>query len=370
MKRSMKKDPAALVLAGLILTALAGCGVPENTGPEELRILTWNVQALFDGEETGNEYAEYRTGPGWTGEKYRARLTALSLAIGQLSEGGNPAFPGVAALEELENSGVLEDLAAALAKYGYNWTFFAANPGASLGIGVLSRFPFTATGTHSAYYFGEYTPRPVLELRIEPAGRPVTLLICHWKSKLGGDTEPLRRAAARLIQRRLGELRQEDADMPVIVLGDLNENHDEFYRLDGEAICALLPKPAAEKLGFGTENISNSTKERPAARDFLIIDGEKPPLPGVLYSPWYELEQKGSRGSYYYRDKWETIDHVLLTGELFDFKGWDFESCILLDREPFINSQGLPAVYNPRTGSGLSDHLPLLLILAASGGGS
>ena len=260
-------------------------------------------------------------------------------------------------------------MAKTLAKYGYYWTFFAANPGASLGIGVLSRFSFTVVGTHSAYYLGEPTPRPMLELRIEPAGRPVTLLICHWKSKLGGDTEPLRRAAARLIQRRLRELQREDADMPVIVLGDLNENHDEFYRLGGETISALLPEPAAEELGFGGGNISNDTNGKPDVRDFLVIGGERPPRPGILYSPWYEPEQERSRGSYYYRDEWETLDHALLTGELFDGKGWDFGRCILLDREPFVNSRGLPAVYNPRTGSGLSDHLPLLLILTASGGG-
>ncbi|MDR1373427.1 MAG: endonuclease/exonuclease/phosphatase family protein [Treponema sp.] len=368
MERNIKKDTAALVLAGLLLAALTGCGRPENAGPEELRLLTWNVQALFDGEETGNEYAEYRSGPGWTGEKYRARLNALSRAIGRLGEGENPALPDVAALEEIEHSGVLEDLAGALAEYQYHWTFFAANPGAPLGIGVLSRFPFTAAGTHSAYYLGESTPRPVLELRIEPAGRPVTLLICHWKSKRGGETEPLRRAAARLVRRRMEELRREDADMPVVVLGDLNENHDEFYRRGGEIISALLPEPAAEALGFGTGDVSAGTGEKPGAGDFLVIGGERPPKPGVLYAPWYEPGWGENRGSYYYRDTWETIDQILLNEKLFDLRGWDFAGCMLLDREPFTDHRGLPAVYNPRTGSGLSDHLPLLLVLTAAAG--
>jgi endonuclease/exonuclease/phosphatase family metal-dependent hydrolase len=366
MKGKTKKSPAALAVTGLLLAALAGCVYPKSGGSEDLRIATWNVQTLFDGDEAGNEYAEYRAGSGWTGEKYRARLNVLSLAIGRLNEDGSPAFPDVAALEELENPQVLEDLAEALIKYGYYWTFFAANPGAPLGIGVLSRFPFTAAGTHSADYFGETTPRPVLELRIEPAGRPVTLLICHWKSKLGEDTEPSRRAAARIIRRRLEEIRREEADMPVIVLGDLNENYDEFYRRGGEAVSALLPEPAAEAFGLGGP--SDGIAGNPDTKDFLVIGGEKPPRTGVLYSPWYELAQGGNRGSYYYRDEWETIDHVLLTGELFDRRGWDFGGCVLLDREPFINSRGLPAAYNPRTGSGLSDHLPLLLVLTAAGG--
>jgi hypothetical protein len=31
--------------------------------------------------------------------------------------------------------------------------------------------------------------------------------------------------------------------------------------------------------------------------------------------------------------------------------------------EPFVNVQGTPNLYNPRTGGGLSDHLPLRLSL-------
>jgi hypothetical protein len=203
-----------------------------------------------------------------------------------------------------------------------------------------------------------------VELWLEPAGRPLVLFICHWKSKLGGDkkTESLRRASAWIINRRMEEIQRDNPGVPVIIMGDLNENHDEFYRQKGAYLSALLPDdPAAAEF---------AGKIPAGARvydDFLILSSEKPPRtdhfpPGTraFYSPW-DIEL--SPGSYYYQNDWETIDHLLLSEALFDHSGWDFDSCRTAAQEPFLNSQGYPNAYNPRTGFGLSDHLPLKLIL-------
>ena len=72
-------------------------------------------------------------------------------------------------------------------------------------------------------------------------------------------------------------------------------------------------------------------------------------------------------GSYYYKGEWETIDHFLLSDGLFDGMGWDFASSQVANHAPFIKSDGSPNTYVPRTGRGLSDHLPLLLLLADVG---
>ncbi|MDR3168166.1 MAG: endonuclease/exonuclease/phosphatase family protein [Treponema sp.] len=379
----------------LILLFLAGCDlIPEepppaansSTAPEEssensgstnlradnagtFTVATWNIQALFDGTEGGTEYDEYRESAGWTEEKYRARVNSISQAISQMAAN----IPDVIALQETENSQVLEELAkdAFLSKYGYRWTFFANNPEASLGIGILSRFPLEETRVHSITRDTETTPRPVLEVRILPKNKPIVLFICHWKSKLGGDheTESLRRASARVILRRIREIRDDYKDMPIIVLGDLNENHDEFYRQAGSIICALLPDDpkAAELAGFTPDGEEADEPQQNLQMDFLILSKKKPPAPGyffpeasVLYSPWgNELQD----GSYYYKNAWETIDHFLLTESLFDNGGWEFDSSWVVKKEPFVNSQGYPNAYNPRTGNGLSDHLPLMLVL-------
>jgi endonuclease/exonuclease/phosphatase family metal-dependent hydrolase len=255
----------------------------------------------------------------------------------------------------------------ALPKHGYNWTFFARNPGASLGIGVLSRFPLAKTTAHSIFNNSEAAPRPVLELWMSPGGMDLVIFVCHWKSKLGGDeaTEELRRASARVLIRRIGEIEGEKPGTPVIIMGDLNENHDEFYRKAGRVISALLPDdPKAAELADSAENDAETGGR---GRDFLLISRQKPPVAEyfdseteIFYSPWgNELQQ----GSYNYKNEWETIDHFLLTGGLFDQQGWDFHSGGVINQEPFISAYGIPNAYNARTGNGLSDHLPLVLKL-------
>jgi hypothetical protein len=148
-------------------------------------------------------------------------------------------------------------------------------------------------------------------------------------------------------------------------MGDLNENHDEFYRQAGAFISALTPDDpgAAELAGFSADTHDGDQT------DFLVLSREKPPVSAyfgpeamALYSPW---ENELADGTYYYKKAWETIDHFLLNGALFDGIGWDFNDCAVVNTQPFTNSKGFPASYNPRTGSGLSDHLPLLLTLKA-----
>jgi hypothetical protein len=231
---------------------------------------------------------------------------------------------------------------------------------------MISRFPFEQTTLHSITCNGETIPRPLLEVRFRIEDTPLVCFVCHWKSKQGGadDTESLRKAAAQILLRRLQEIQEEDPALPVVIMGDLNENHDEFYRKDGLVISALLPDdPRAAELADYTSDAS----AKGVQKDFLILSQQKPPQSVyfaseavVLYSPWGQELQEGS---YMYQNSWETIDHFLLSPSLFDQKGWDFDACRVIKQEPFINAKGYPSTYNPRTGNGLSDHLPLELVL-------
>jgi endonuclease/exonuclease/phosphatase family metal-dependent hydrolase len=360
---------ALLLLGGTLALLGASCeaGEPAVTDQRELSVLSWNVQALFDGEDSGSEYSDYGETAGWSAEKYEARLTSIAKGISQVPSG----FPDILALMEIENSQTLQDLAGSLASAGgakarYRYSFFANVNGMSLGIGVLSKLPLGRQAAHSFSAELEATPRPVAEVWVETGGAPLALFICHWKSKLGGDeeTEGQRRASARLILRRLREIEAEAPGTPVLVMGDLNENHDEYYRQAGRYICALLPDDpkAARHAGLYRDG-----QTAPAQTDFLVLSGLKPPRSSyfsegtaVLYSPWGN-ELKG--GSYFYNNDWETIDHFLLGAALFDGLGWEFNDCETLRVEPFVNAQGTPNLYNTRTGGGLSDHLPLYLNL-------
>ncbi|MDR0409890.1 MAG: endonuclease/exonuclease/phosphatase family protein [Spirochaetaceae bacterium] len=374
-KNNKLRNAASLIMPLIFLTAVScvdSCGVYTGSGDggkaSGLSIATWNTQALFDGQDDGVEYEEYRAANGWNNEKYRARLNNISKAVQSIEKKG----PDVIALIEIEKPDILEQLAQDyLADSGYKYSAFSGLPGYALGVGVLSRKPLIKTLSHSSNIKGAILPRPVMEVWVEAEGQAVILFVCHWKSKLGGDadTEPLRRDAARVILRRLKAIRQENPHAPIVVLGDLNENHDEYIRHEGELLCALLPdSPEAAKLaGYDNETIENEGEKPREAQDFFILSTEKPPqsaffsgVDGVFYTPWgTELE----KGSYYYGGGWETIDHVLLNSAFFDSSGWEFRSAAVIDSEPFVNTKDEPDQYNTRSGYGLSDHLPLLLTL-------
>jgi endonuclease/exonuclease/phosphatase family metal-dependent hydrolase len=375
------------LVTGCVASGCVGCNVSgeEDKAPENsasLAIMTWNTQALFDGIDNGTEYEEYRESAGWTQDKYKGRLNVIAAAIGGLER-----KPDIIALQELESAQVAIDLAASLSAHGYGWTYFANIPGMALGVGVLSRYPFAQARSHSVYIDGEIAPRPMLEVKINTANAAagkaadsLLLFVCHWKSKLGGDdaTESARRASARIILRRLRELAETEPDLPVVIMGDLNENHDDFYRRGGKVISALMPDdPRAAEFsglyGIDGEDTESAAMIEETQKDFLILVRSKPPaakyFPSgaiTLYSPWYIELKNGndeSSGSYYYKNDWETIDHFLLSPQFFNGSGWDFENARILNIPPFTSAKGIPVAYNPRTGAGLSDHLPLFLLL-------
>ena len=355
--KKLKFVPVWFFAVFLVLSGCVGSEAGKASGTGSLTIMTWNIHNLFDGKDDGGEYVEFRQSAGWSTEKYLGRINDISAAISQIEP-----RPDIVLFQEIESLKILEDLALAMPQ-GYLWAHFANNPGSPVGLGILSRFPLIEVQAHSININGDTIPRPVLETRVQTKEADFVIFSCHWKSKIGGveATEKTRMAAARVVVRRIRELLENEIQTGIIVAGDLNLNHDEFYRRDSSVICSLLPDaPYAAQLAGAQQ------------KDFIVISGNMPPEPVyfpqgtiVLYSPWMGDMDVGlsENGSYFFRNNWETIDHFLISRQFFDNFGWEYERTIVADFEPFTNSRGTPNSYNPRTGQGLSDHLPLLMTL-------
>ena len=373
---------AATAVAATAFSCAAATGGAPARGADAspgLTVASWNLQAFFDCEETGNEYEEYRASASWSEARYRTRRERLAEAVGELAEGG----PDVLAVQEIENGAILESLAAdELSRFGYRWTAFAGEPGGSLGVGILSRRQLSRVRAHSVVAWGSVAPRPILEATVDQDGAPLVVFVCHWKSKLGGEseTEAARRASAAVLARRFAELAQGPDPVDCLALGDLNENHDEFTRRGGNEPTALMPDlPGAAAASVAAAATAAATAAADAAAAvpgapnavpaFLVLSGEKPPaareFPGcpAVYSPWYDAERGGS---YAYRKAWETIDHALMPAALFDGGGWEYASFRVDAAPPFVRADGFPYGYDPRTGTGLSDHLPIVVELKRS----
>lgn len=364
---------AASLLFGLLLP-VPGCTF-VLPGSGEVTILSWNIENLFDALDQGTEYPEFTSAGGWTERDYQRRKQRIAEAVHALRP-----RPDILVFLEIENGAVLDAL---MDRYVVDinapYRAFSKGPGAAIGIGIASRYPFVEVRTHLARS-GEFPPlRPVLEVQVEVAGERLAIFANHWKSKRGGApaTEPLRRDTARLLAKRLRELRRDDPDLNLLVLGDFNERPRE-YELTGRSYpTALMPAEAvshyARELRQGDPDevpawVTEMWLENP---DFLLLAPEAESA--QMHEEWFSgpvlvnlWDSSDQPGSFYFINRWERIDAMFAGASLFESPGLEIEHFTVPCPRDGCDSQGRPLSWedDPR---GVSDHLPLMLTLRLPG---
>ncbi len=346
----------AAVTAAVLL--FAACSGQART----ITVVSYNVQNLFDATDDGGEYHEFSRAGGWNTDLYTAKLRAIGAALHAAERGG----ADLVALQEVEHAGAARRLVdLELTNMGYRHIVWLPDPHNTHGPVVLSKLPVRRVG--ALWVDGrlddgsdaglEHPLRPILEVEVAlgTADDAPSLFLFnnHWKSKRGGaaETEQYRRRAAALLAARLAQISAADPAAEILVVGDLNESIDEYERRGRRYVTALMP---AAKTG---------------ARDVLRISGAVPPAsaPLELFSPWFAYHgDEAPAGSYYFRDAWETIDHLLLGPGLFDDTGLSYagDEAFSVIHYGLLDAGGAPlAFYRGPPAGGYSDHLPLRLEL-------
>lgn len=306
-------------LVVLILIISTSCCIESEGKGEEVKIVSWNVQNLFDGVDSGEEYSDFEVEGGeWSEELYRKRLNLISSVI----EGIDPDIVG---LQEIEGVDVLRDLCEIL---GYTFCF-ATDSTSAIEVGFLSKYPIVQTGVIKV---GDSSSglRDILEVNIDIDGEELILFNNHWKSKSGGFSEDRRIISALALKSRLQEIEERE----FIILGDLNENYNEEE---------LVQYPTALTYNYGEDGLLLTTSES--------IDS------GELFTPW---ESSSFEGSYRYRGEWESIDHFLFSPKLMDSSGFIFKSFSVYRGGDLLRSDGSVNRWLTYRGEGYSDHLPVV----------
>ena len=346
--------------AGLqLLCSCSACSFPlfPEPVPQEVCILSYNVQNLFDDVHDGTEYYDYDpSGDEWNSELFHLKLLQLSDVLSRHPEGG----ADVVLLQEIENGNALNTLITYYLKgCGYRHSCVTEESACAVNTAVLSRFPIEDVRAHTVSLDGALAGRPILESKLLVGEQTLRLFNCHWKSKSGGaaETEPLRRASAAVLAARLRQIAEENPDASVVVAGDLNECIDEWERIKGAYRTALLPQ--GEYTGLPPAELMRSIGVTGDASAVPVSEDQV-----VLVSPWLSpaLQGQGDTcGSYAFRGDWETIDHFLLSAALYDGRGIEFESFRVISDETLLNDDGYPLRWISDLGTGYSDHLPILL---------
>ena len=333
------------------LTASRCICFPEEEFPESISIVSYNVCNLFDSSDNGTEYPEYDPSGGeWNRELYLLKLNNISAVISSIDN------CGIILLQEIENRKVLEDLASGILKnHKFKYIEAAEKGDSAITTGILSRFPVSETKNHALSTSGSTNLRNIFEARIEIGNDSLYLFNNHWKSKLGGSvlSEKERILAASVINRRIRELLKSEPEADIIIAGDLNENIDEYERVEKSYLTALFPD-AEYKISVPQNLLFYSDKKEETG-----FSEER----YIFFSPW----TKEGSGSYYYRNTWETIDHFFIGSNLFDSKGYRYTSFRVSSEPFFTNMDGSPFKWETYRKSGYSDHFPIVITLEKSG---
>jgi hypothetical protein len=217
----------------------------EMTEEDEFSIMTWNVENLFDiiDPHPSNPPRPRRV-------EYQLALTKVANTI--LAAGA----PTVVGLQEVENLGILEDLAAheALAEYRYQPALLDGTDSRGIDVGYLVRGDRAAiTRVEQFVAEGGLTSRPPLlvEIEIVSVGEAFKLYVInnHFSSMAGGEliTEPRRVAQAVWNASIVKDLLDQEPEAYLAVIGDLNSYLysppiDELREVGLRHVFEILPE--------------------------------------------------------------------------------------------------------------------------------
>ncbi|HZR20416.1 MAG TPA: endonuclease/exonuclease/phosphatase family protein [Verrucomicrobiae bacterium] len=238
MRRSVRGQCGRIVAVALLL-ALCARG-------EVFRIATFNLENYLD-SAAGTRPAKSKE------SKAKIRESILALR------------PDVLAVEELGSASALLELRDSLREAGLDlehWQLLVAGE-ADIHVGLLSRFPFSASRPHTNETFlldGRrfHVSRGFAEvdIQVNPAYR-FTLIAAHLKSKRASalaDEAQIRLEEARLLREKIDSVLTANPNANLVVLGDFNDTKDSesTKAILGRGKTRLVDTRPAEKNGDGS----------------------------------------------------------------------------------------------------------------------
>lgn len=325
---------ATLLLVSLaLLHATSACA-------DDLVIASWNLENLFDTADDpkveGDEDYTPESPKKWTKERLDIKLTNLASIISKMNDGKGPDVLGVC---EIENHKVLELLVEKLQPLGRKYEIVHKDSPSERGIDTAIIFDSTVFSLADSkfHHVDAGKTRDIVEAKLHRKDNDLYVFMDHWPSR--HHESPSRNKAGDTARQRIDEILAADPKADIIMLGDFNdESSDESMR------DHLRTVTSAENLPAGT-----------------MFDTTAP------------IKAAG-KGTFVYNNKWDLLDHILVSPGLLDSAGYhwkDGSSQRLEYPELFYQPKYPDALNRPNTSytknvfhkEGYSDHLPLNCVI-------
>jgi predicted extracellular nuclease len=314
-------------------------------GGVELKIATYNVEALFDLEKKGYKYKEYEPyGKSlWNKRNYNIKLDNISKVIKDIDA-------DIIALQEIHSLQALKDLRFKLKQNGLYYKYYkiADKKDSTIKVAVLSKIPFTYSKEIQVTRTFKY--RNIQELKFKVNNQEFYLFNNHWKSKTGPESK--RMISAKNLRDRIDEI---GFDKNIILVGDFNSHYEE-------------------NILFKRNRRHNDTNGRTGINDILRTKSQTTKAKEVnymknsFYNLWYDAKEK-NRYSYVFRGEKEALDNILVSQSLLNKKDvfYKHNSIKNLSKDYMMYKGKYPYRWKvsggkvpKHKGKGYSDHLPVI----------
>ena len=313
-------------------------------------IAFYNLENLFDTIDDPETFDEDYTPSGalrYSSHDYSKKLYQLASVICGLGRQSDQRGPHILGVSEVENKEVLKDLIAQPCLDSLSYAFLHEDSPDLRGIDValIYRedlfFPMSYN-SHEVRIWNDhgnriYT-RDILWVHGILDSEEIHLLVNHWPSRRGGASRsaPKRMKAAIVNQKIVGQIRNQEPNAKILILGDFNDD----------------PKDRSMIVGLGAK-----TRKRLDSTGF--------------YSPMIPLFKKGYN-TLVYRDQIHLFDQILLSSNFlesnanagFKFSGAGiYNPSVLSIREGKYRGYPNRSFQNGKYNGGFSDHYPVYVEL-------
>jgi hypothetical protein len=329
-----------LIFLGLSLFLFASC----NLG-KKYTVAFYNTENLFDTVNSGTKFdGEFTpdSTKNWNTVKYHKKISDLAHVISSIN---NKKLPVLMGMCEVENDLVLKDLVSdpQLKKADYQIIW---EDGPDLrGIDCALLYKPTLFNLASYEMLPVRNPedtlfktRDIIYAKGFIGKELFHVFVNHWPSKRGGEEISVekRNLAATVLRNKIDEIFKSDSLANIVIMGDLND-----------------------------EPSSSSIKETLKA-----LPNNQLPRPTDLVNLMYDESERGE-GSYSYKNKWDMIDNLIVSGNLIIKKhgiktpldnGFVFHQPFM----EYVNDKGQVSpnrTYGKTYFGGISDHFPVYMIL-------
>lgn len=225
-----------------------------------------NLFDVFDDKHTNDEDFLPTSIKKWTPKRYENKLRKIGYAITNIGRKETGKHPSLIGLAEVENAKVLEDLIESKHLKNCNYDFVHYDSLDERGIDValiydknafevISSEPFTVELTDDDGT-PDYT-RDVLLVSGLMDGETIHVIVNHWSSRREGEkeTEHKRFASSDKVGEIISNLRFDNQDAKIIVMGDFNDDpHSNSIKRLVNGFDLFNPMETLRSFDRGTTN--------------------------------------------------------------------------------------------------------------------